>query len=85
LASIFTIFSGDECDTVDFLKKFSIFSPSLLAWPITSVYSQRNQDSSGGIPYVYSCSSHLVETILEAEEPSIFSAFTLSGCTPSQV
>ncbi|KAJ3111858.1 hypothetical protein HDU96_005284 [Phlyctochytrium bullatum] len=42
-------------------------------------------EKRGGIPLLYSCSSYMIEAILGEEFPILFSAFTLSGCTPSQI
>lgn len=38
-----------------------------------------------GIPPMFSVSMHLVELILQDEAPLCYSAFKLSGFTPSQV
>lgn len=45
--------------------------------PITTVES--------GIHPVYFCSAHRIEMLLKAELPLVFSAFHMSGFTPSQV
>lgn len=45
--------------------------------PITTVES--------GIHPVYFCSAHHIEMLLKAELPLVFSAFHMSGFTPSQV
>ncbi|POI23682.1 hypothetical protein CIB84_012570 [Bambusicola thoracicus] len=45
--------------------------------PITTVES--------GIHPVYFCSAHYIEMLLKAELPLVFSAFHMSGFTPSQV
>lgn len=41
--------------------------------------------AQSGIHPIYSCTAHYVEMLLKAEVPLVFSAFRMSGFTPSQV
>ncbi|KAJ3208291.1 hypothetical protein HDU67_006913 [Dinochytrium kinnereticum] len=84
-ATIFAVFNGSPHPILAFLEAFSKFAAAMFLWPHFSLSVRSNADDLGGIPLIYSCSSHLVEAILGEELPSLFSAFTLSGCTPSQI
>ncbi|XP_013814533.1 protein broad-minded isoform X3 [Apteryx mantelli] len=86
-SSVFLIMSGDREKTLTFLQQFSRLLISAFLWlprlhismhlPITTVES--------GIHPVYFCSAHYVEMLLKAELPLVFSAFHMSGFTPSQI
>ncbi|XP_010129410.1 PREDICTED: protein broad-minded, partial [Buceros rhinoceros silvestris] len=86
-STIFLIMSGDGEKTLTFLQRFSRLLVSAFLWlprlhlsmhlPITTVES--------GIHPVYFCSAHRIEMLLKAELPLIFSAFHMSGFTPSQI
>ncbi|NXJ47900.1 BROMI protein, partial [Spizaetus tyrannus] len=86
-SSIFLIMSGDREKTLMFLQRFSHLLVSAFLWlprlhismhlPITTVES--------GIHPVYFCSAHHIEMLLKAELPLVFSAFHMSGFTPSQI
>uniref|UniRef100_G3X8J3 Protein broad-minded n=1 Tax=Meleagris gallopavo TaxID=9103 RepID=G3X8J3_MELGA len=86
-SSVFLIMSGDGEKTLTFLQQFSHLLVSAFLWiprlhlsmhlPITSVES--------GIHPVYFCSAHYIEMLLKAELPLVFSAFHMSGFTPSQI
>ncbi|KAI9340897.1 broad-minded protein-domain-containing protein [Obelidium mucronatum] len=88
-----TMFIMNECsieNTLSFLQQFKCFSASCLLWPVRGLHrclqsKQISMDFNNTIPLSYSCSSYFVELMLEEELPHIFSAFTLSGCTPSQL
>ncbi|ORY51889.1 hypothetical protein BCR33DRAFT_712091 [Rhizoclosmatium globosum] len=88
-----TVFILKECSSSKsfvFLHQFKSFSASFVLWPARAFYSSpptaKDQNNiTEDIPFSYSSSSFFVELILEAELPHIFSAFTLSGCTPSQI
>ncbi|KAJ3065488.1 hypothetical protein HDU98_011144 [Podochytrium sp. JEL0797] len=94
-ATVFILNEGSLDKSLEFLHLFKNFSASCFVWPARGAYysvlSLREKQSGGDvsvndlIPLSYSCCSFLVELILEAELPHIFSAFTLSGCTPSQM
>ncbi|XP_054052626.1 protein broad-minded isoform X2 [Rissa tridactyla] len=86
-SSVFLIMSGDREKTFTFLQRFSRLLVSAFLWlprlhisvhlPITTVES--------GIHPVYFCSAHHIEMLLKAELPLVFSAFHMSGFTPSQI
>ncbi|NXL87014.1 BROMI protein, partial [Alectura lathami] len=86
-SSVFLVMSGDGEKTLTFLQRFSRLLVSAFLWiprlhmsmhlPITTVES--------GIHPVYFCSAHSVEMLLKAELPLVFSAFHMSGVTPSQI
>ncbi|KAI9104653.1 broad-minded protein-domain-containing protein [Phlyctochytrium arcticum] len=61
------------------------FLPSVFLWSSRARFHQKVTESACDIPIHYSTCCHLVEWITELELPSVFSAFTLSGCTPSQI
>ncbi|KAI8612839.1 broad-minded protein-domain-containing protein [Chytriomyces sp. MP71] len=76
-----TIFIIHECSlekSFAFLRQFKPFQGSLLLWPARALPATQ-------LPHIYSHSGYFVELILEEEFPHVFNAFTLSGCTPSQV
>ncbi|XP_032853986.2 protein broad-minded isoform X7 [Tyto alba] len=86
VSSVFLIMSGDAEKTLTFLRRFSRLLVSAFLWlprlhvsmhlPVTTVES--------GIHPVYFCSAHHIEMLLKAELPLVFSAFHMSGFTPSQ-
>ncbi|XP_021246679.1 protein broad-minded isoform X4 [Numida meleagris] len=86
-SSAFLIMSGDGKKTLTFLQQFSRLLVSAFLWvprlhmsmhlPITTVES--------GIHPVYFCSAHHIEMLLKAELPLVFSAFHMSGFSPSQI
>ncbi|KFP67494.1 Protein broad-minded, partial [Cariama cristata] len=86
-SSVFLIMAGDQEKTLTFLQRFSRLLVSAFLWlprlhksmhlPITTVES--------GIHPVYFCSAHHIEMLLKAELPLAFSAFHMSGFTPSQI
>ncbi|XP_048791639.1 protein broad-minded isoform X2 [Lagopus muta] len=86
-SSVFLIMSGDGEKTLTFLQQFSHLLVSAFLWiprlhmsvhlPIATVES--------GIHPVYFCSAHYIEMLLKAELPLVFSAFHMSGFTPSQI
>ncbi|XP_075270262.1 protein broad-minded isoform X2 [Opisthocomus hoazin] len=86
-SSVFLMMSGDAEKTLTFLQRLSRLLVSAFLWlprlhismhlPITTVES--------GIHPVYFCSAHHVEMLLKTELPLVFSAFHMSGFTPSQI
>ncbi|KAI8835328.1 broad-minded protein-domain-containing protein [Chytridium lagenaria] len=78
-ATSFALFEASTDKVLDFLHNFSKFTSAMFLWTHRSLNLQMIADDRGGIPLIYSCSSHLVEAILGEELPSLFSAFTLSG------
>jgi hypothetical protein len=78
-ATLYIINTGDLSATLSDLDMFSKCSDSIYLWSRSSVLN------SIGIPLVYSISCHFIESIVESELPLLSSAFSLSGCTPSQI
>ncbi|XP_061845754.1 protein broad-minded isoform X2 [Colius striatus] len=86
-SSMFLIMSGEGERTLTFLQRFSRLLVSAFLWlprlhlsmqlPVTTVES--------GIHPIYFCSAHHIEMLLKAELPLVFSAFHMSGFTPSQI
>ena len=85
LATIFILLDADPSATVVTLGTLFKFMPSMYIWSQRSLRSILLSNDRDSIPLCYSTCSHLVEAIVETELPEVFSAFTLSGCTPSQV
>ncbi|KAJ3052354.1 hypothetical protein HK097_006475 [Rhizophlyctis rosea] len=59
-------------------------------WFLSTIFILLDADSSATLEFLRAFfksmpSIHLVEAIVETELPEVFSAFTLSGCTPSQI
>ncbi|KAJ3411726.1 hypothetical protein HDV05_001786 [Chytridiales sp. JEL 0842] len=82
LATVFGLCDGSSNDTYEILSLIYGQMPSLFLWPFRSLHLSETPTE---VPLIYSCSCHLIEGILEDELPSVASAFTLSGCTPSQI
>ncbi|KAM9382591.1 protein broad-minded [Phaethornis superciliosus] len=86
-SSVFLMMSGDQEKTLKFLQQLSSLLVSAFLWlprlhlsvhlPVTTVES--------GIHPVYFCSAHYIEMLLKAELPLVFSAFHMSGFSPSQI
>ncbi|KAI8922174.1 broad-minded protein-domain-containing protein [Powellomyces hirtus] len=85
LATVFILIGGQPGPTLDFLSHIIGYMPSMYLWPQRSHRSALLLPHRQDIPLLYSTCCHMVEYIAEAELPSLFSAFTLSGCTPSQI
>ncbi|KAJ3128808.1 hypothetical protein HK100_008957 [Physocladia obscura] len=82
-----TIFILHECSlqsSLEFLNLIHQFSASSFIWPFRSQL-EANHKHENHVPLLYSVMCFFVELILEQEHPNIFSAFTLSGCTSSQI
>ncbi|XP_074617585.1 protein broad-minded-like isoform X1 [Acropora palmata] len=87
VSTIFLMMYGDPDQAWEFLFKCSSLVSSGYLWVRrlhTSVHLPVSLTVSG-IPPLYSCSCHNVELVLEAEVPLVFSAFRMSGYTPSQI
>ncbi|XP_028401729.1 protein broad-minded-like isoform X2 [Dendronephthya gigantea] len=86
-STIFLIMSGDEEKSWNFLYKFSCLVSSVYLWTPrlhASVHLPTPLMVSG-IPPIYSSVCHNIELVLQAEVPLVFSAFRISGYTPSQI
>ncbi|KAG9347494.1 hypothetical protein JZ751_005061 [Albula glossodonta] len=85
-STMFLVMSGDKDRALAFLLRFSRLLTSAFLWPPRlhcSVYLPL-QIAQSGIHPIYSCTAHYVEMLLKAEAPLVFSAFRMSGFTPSQ-
>jgi hypothetical protein len=78
-ATSYILNAGDLSSTLKDLDTFSQCTDSIYLYPRVSLLN------SHGIPLVYSISCHFIESIIETELPLLSSAFSLSGCTPSQI
>ncbi|KAJ3147472.1 hypothetical protein HDU89_005295 [Geranomyces variabilis] len=85
LSTVFILLDGHVSNTVDFLTHVAGYMPSMYLWPQRAHRSRLLNPNRMDIPLLYSTCCHMVEYIAEAELPTLFSAFTLSGCTPSQI
>ncbi|KAJ3043748.1 hypothetical protein HDV00_004154 [Rhizophlyctis rosea] len=85
LSTIFILLDGDTTATAEWLQTFFKYLPSMYLWSQRSLRSGLLSSDRDSIPLSYSTCSHLVEHILEVECPECLAAFTLSGCTASQI
>uniref|UniRef100_A0A8C0GKD7 Protein broad-minded n=1 Tax=Chelonoidis abingdonii TaxID=106734 RepID=A0A8C0GKD7_CHEAB len=86
-SSVFLIMSGEREKTLTFLQQFSSLLLSAFLWLRrlhVSVHLPIDTAESGIHP-IYFCSAHYIEMLLKAELPLVFSAFHMSGFTPSQI
>nr|XP_014349915.1 PREDICTED: protein broad-minded isoform X2 [Latimeria chalumnae] len=86
-STVFLMMSGDRERVLQFLQFFSHLLVSAVLWLPrlhASIHLPANISESGIHP-VYSCTTHYIEMLLKAEVPLVFSAFRMSGFTPSQI
>ncbi|XP_030054422.1 protein broad-minded isoform X2 [Microcaecilia unicolor] len=86
-STIFLIMSGDKERTLSFLQQFSGLHVSAFLWlPRLHVSIHLPVGiAESGIHPIYFCSAYYIEMLLKAEVPLVFSAFRMSGFTPSQI
>lgn len=87
VSTVFLMMYGDPDLSWEFLFKFSSLVSSGYLW-VRRLHASVHLPVSltvSGIPPLYSCSCHNVELILMAEVPLVYSAFRMSGYTPSQI
>ncbi|XP_076824206.1 protein broad-minded-like [Clavelina lepadiformis] len=86
-SSVFLIMSGNKDRTSSFLTKLSEYFVSGYVWPARLHASIHLPEAlrMSGIPAIYACTGHNVELIVQAELSSVYSAFRMSGYTPSQI
>ncbi|XP_010881310.2 protein broad-minded [Esox lucius] len=87
LSTVFLIVAGDVERALRILLHLSTLLTSAFLWPARlhkSVHLPVEIAQSGIYP-VYSCTTHYVEMLLKKEVPLVFSAFKMSGFTPSQM
>nr|DBA26619.1 TPA: hypothetical protein GDO54_010859 [Pyxicephalus adspersus] len=86
-SSVFLIMSGDGEKTLTFLQKFSSLLVSAYLW-LPRLHISKHlpaEIAQAGIHPIYFCSAHYIEMLMKAEVPLVFSAFRMSGFTPSQI
>ncbi|XP_032877077.1 protein broad-minded isoform X1 [Amblyraja radiata] len=86
-STVFLIMSGDGERTLKFLQQFSNLLVSAFLW-LPRLHSSIHlpvERSESGIHPVYSCTTYFIEMLLKKELPLVFSAFRMSGFTPSQI
>lgn len=86
-STIFLLMGGDVGRSLSLLLRFSRLLTSAFLWPPRSYRSVHmpTDMAQSGVPPLYSCTAHYVEMLLKAEVPLVFSAFRMSGFTPSQM
>ncbi|XP_068933050.1 protein broad-minded isoform X2 [Petaurus breviceps papuanus] len=87
VSSLFLIMLGDKEKTLTFLQKFSRLLTSAFLW-LPRLHSSKylpTDISESGIHPIYFCGAHYIEMLLKTEVPLVFSAFHMSGFTPSQI
>ncbi|KAG8444599.1 hypothetical protein GDO86_009673 [Hymenochirus boettgeri] len=87
VSSVFLIMSGDCKKTLTFLLNFSGLLTSAYLWlPRLHISKHLPSDiAQSGIHPIYYCTAHYVEMLMKSEVPLVFSAFRMSGFTPSQI
>ncbi|XP_043942917.1 protein broad-minded [Protopterus annectens] len=86
-SSLFLIMSGDKDRALKFLQRFASLLVSAFLW-LPRLYASIHLPVDiikSGIHPLYSCISHYIEMLLKQEVPLVFSAFRMSGFTPSQI
>ncbi|XP_043540238.1 protein broad-minded isoform X2 [Chiloscyllium plagiosum] len=86
-STAFLIMSGDGERTLRFLQQFSSLLVSAFLW-LPRLHASIHlsvQNAESGIHPVYSCTAYYIEMLLKIEVPLVFSAFRMSGFTPSQI
>ncbi|KAJ3254298.1 hypothetical protein HK103_007268 [Boothiomyces macroporosus] len=84
-ATIYLIFGGNTDDVNEALKILSEKLPSIYLWPQFSISCMTFITLDNQIASVIPTICHWVEAIIEVELPKVSSAYTLSGCTPTQM
>ncbi|KAK2864292.1 hypothetical protein Q7C36_003446 [Tachysurus vachellii] len=86
-STIFLLMAGDVGRSLNLLLRFSRLLTSAFLWPprIYRSVHMPSEMAQSGVPPLYSCTAHYVEMLLKAEVPLVFSAFRMSGFTPSQM
>ncbi|XP_072499270.1 protein broad-minded isoform X4 [Notamacropus eugenii] len=87
VSSLFLMMLGDKEKTLTFLQKFSRLLASAFLWlPRLHISKYLPTDiSESGIHPIYFCGAHCIEMVLKTEVPLVFSAFHMSGFSPSQI
>ncbi|KAM9317399.1 protein broad-minded [Gastrophryne carolinensis] len=87
VSSVFLIMSGRSEKALAFLQNFSGLLVSAYLWLQRLHISKHLPDeiAQAGIHPIYYCTAHYIEMLMKAEVPLVFSAFHMSGFTPSQI
>ncbi|XP_062858509.1 protein broad-minded isoform X2 [Trichomycterus rosablanca] len=86
-STVFLMMGGDVGRSLSLLLRLSHLLNSAFLWP-NRIYRSVHvpvEVSLSGVPPLYSCTAHYVEMLLKVEVPLVFSAFRMSGFTPSQM
>uniref|UniRef100_UPI00398F1A84 protein broad-minded isoform X1 n=2 Tax=Pristiophorus japonicus TaxID=55135 RepID=UPI00398F1A84 len=86
-STAFLIMSGDGERALTFLQQFSNLLVSAFLW-LPRLHASIHlsvENAESGIHPVYSCTTYYIEMLLKRELPLVFSAFRMSGFTPSQI
>ncbi|XP_053566762.1 protein broad-minded [Bombina bombina] len=87
VSSVFLLMLGDSKKTLTFLLKFSGLLVSAYLW-LPRLHKSKHLPADiaeSGIHPIYFCTAHYIEMLMKAEVPLVFSAFRMSGFTPSQI
>uniref|UniRef100_A0A671MIM7 Protein broad-minded n=1 Tax=Sinocyclocheilus anshuiensis TaxID=1608454 RepID=A0A671MIM7_9TELE len=86
-STVFLLMHGDVGRSLSLLLRFSRLLPFAFLWPprLDSSVHLPIEIAQSCIHPIYSCTAHYVEMLLKAEVPLFFSAFRMSGFTPSQI
>ncbi|KAI8897017.1 broad-minded protein-domain-containing protein [Globomyces pollinis-pini] len=84
-STVYAIFEGQMTIVLDVLNKFSNYLPSLYVWSQfgSHHFNWIHRGFNNSPTFAHLC--HWVEAIAELELPKLISAFTLCGCTPTQM
>eukprot|EP00842_Homolaphlyctis_polyrhiza_P000608 jgi/Hompol1/1548/HPOL_005322-RA len=86
MPTLFILCNGDDDAAYEFLSKtLATRLPSVFLWSRMPYLAASSAGETGQQQPLGPTSCHLVESILEEEFPMVSSAFTLSGCTPTQM
>ncbi|XP_028653624.1 protein broad-minded [Erpetoichthys calabaricus] len=87
VSSVFLIMAGDKVRALKFLLRLSELLVSAFLW-LPRLHASSHlplETAESGIHPVYFYTAHYVEMLLMKEVPLVFSAFRMSGFTPSQI
>lgn len=86
-ATVFLLMGGSKEKTWALLYKIAPLLSSVFLWPARAHASShiREDLSKCGISPIYYSTGHAVELVLQTELCEVFSAFKMSGYTPSQI
>lgn len=85
MATVLIIMQMNSTKTLDFLTNFSVTTSALYFWPCLGRSIENNITNDSSISNITATLCHWVGAIVEVHLPKIASAFTLNGCSISQV